>query len=83
MRGIVLFSLLLLGFSCFAKFEGKQSNWKGYSKTEFQVDGNTAFVVEPKKPADGKAMGLAGTVSDLSHRDRRDATQRWLSYCPY
>ena len=54
MKGIVLLSLLLLGSSCFAKFEGKQSNWKGYNKTEFQVDGNTAFVVEPKKPAAGK-----------------------------
>ena len=47
-----------LGSSCFAKFEGKQSNWKGYSKTEFQVDGNTAFVVEPKA-CGGKPMGLA------------------------
>ncbi|MEK9773849.1 MAG: hypothetical protein VW576_09830, partial [Opitutae bacterium] len=52
-RRIALLSVLLLGSSCFAKFEGKQSDWKGYTKTEFQVVGNNAFVVEPKKPAVG------------------------------
>ena len=54
MRGIVLSVLLLLASSCLAKFEGKQSKWKGYNKTEFQLDGNKAFVVEPKEPAEGK-----------------------------
>ena len=52
--GTVLLALLLVGSSCFAKFDGKQTNWKGYTKTEFQVAGNAAFVVEPKKPAEGK-----------------------------
>ncbi len=37
-----------------AEFSGKKSNWKGFTKTEFQADGNDAFVVEPKVAAKGK-----------------------------
>ena len=37
-----------------AQFAGKQSDWKGFQKTAFKVDGNDAFVVEPKEPAQGK-----------------------------
>ena len=37
-----------------AQFDGKQFDWKGFQKTAFKVDGNDAFVVEPKEPAQGK-----------------------------
>ena len=64
---IVFFILSFIGLSCFGEFEGKQSNWKGYTKTEFQVDGNPAFVVEPKTSAAGKALGVAGPFPHFSY----------------
>ncbi len=36
------------------KFPGKQSNWNGFTKYDFQVDGKTVQVVAPKKEADGR-----------------------------
>ena len=36
------------------EWEGKASNWKGFPKFEFQVDGKACHVVVPKSPAAGK-----------------------------
>jgi pimeloyl-ACP methyl ester carboxylesterase len=35
-------------------FPGKQSDYKGYDRYDFSVDGCAAIVVAPKEPADGK-----------------------------
>jgi pimeloyl-ACP methyl ester carboxylesterase len=37
-----------------ASFEGKKSQWQGYAKTDFKIDGRACFVVEPKTAAEGK-----------------------------
>ena len=36
-----------------AQFTGKQSDWKGFKKTTFNVGEHEAFVVQPNKTAEG------------------------------
>ncbi|MCA9082367.1 MAG: alpha/beta hydrolase, partial [Planctomycetaceae bacterium] len=49
-------ALLLNATTCLAEapFPGKQSEWHGFSRYEFAVDGKTLSVVVPEKAADGK-----------------------------
>jgi pimeloyl-ACP methyl ester carboxylesterase len=35
-------------------FSGKRSEWNGYERYDFEVDGKSVLVVAPKKPAPGK-----------------------------
>jgi len=45
--------LCLVACTMAASFEGKKSQWKGYDRTDFTVDGARAWVVAPKKAAEG------------------------------
>ena len=36
-----------------AEWEGKQTDWNGYQRFDFAVDGRPSFVVVPKQPAPG------------------------------
>ena len=47
------FLIFALGVQAHA-FEGVLSEWKGHSKTSFEVSGKDCFVIEPGKPAEGK-----------------------------
>lgn len=54
-------SLLLVGFvalsfcsSVQAEWPGKASEWKGFARHHFQVDGRKCYVVLPKKVAEGR-----------------------------
>ncbi len=48
----ILLTLLLITGTAFG-FEGTRSKWKGFEKVSFEVNGQKAFVVLPKEPADG------------------------------
>jgi len=37
-----------------APFAGKKSQWRGYDRYDFQVDGKACYVVTPKKAAEGR-----------------------------
>ncbi|MDP6356483.1 MAG: prolyl oligopeptidase family serine peptidase, partial [Planctomycetota bacterium] len=52
-RFLLLVFLCLIALQVVA-FEGKKSQWQGYTKTDFTVDGRACFVVEPKSAAAGK-----------------------------
>ena len=47
-------------------WEGKKSDWNGFQKVAFKVDGKSCFVVLPNKDAKGTAVGLACTFSQVS-----------------
>jgi pimeloyl-ACP methyl ester carboxylesterase len=54
-----LFAALLLLTASFVqaeelKFPGKESNWNGFKKFDFEVDGKQVLVVTPKKEATGR-----------------------------
>ena len=53
-----LFIAFLLTISCFflgesADFPGKKSNWKGFERFDFELNGRKCIVVKPKSPAQG------------------------------
>ena len=55
LSGCLLFSLLCGAVTLRSEgFVGKQSEWNGYSKTSFKLDGKDCFVVEPEFTAEGK-----------------------------
>lgn len=49
-----LFAALCLVTQASAEWTGKKSNWKGFDRYDFNVDGRGCFVVVPKEPAEGK-----------------------------
>ena len=51
--GIFLFALSLNSLLASTPWEGKLSDWKGFRRYDFTVDGREAFVVKPQKPAPG------------------------------
>ena len=55
-RILLLLSVLFMGFSLSslgADWEGKESDWKGFQRFDFQIEERPCFVVLPKKTADG------------------------------
>ena len=53
---LLLFFFPFVGLSSapFSRFTGKQAEWKGFQKTTFKVGEYEAFVVQPKRTAEGK-----------------------------
>lgn len=57
---VIKLTLLLLALSATstmaigAPFPGKQSDWNGYQRYDFEVDGRPVVVVAPRQPAQGK-----------------------------
>lgn len=51
---LAVFLVCCFADAAHASFEGRQSRWKGFAKTEFQIQGKDCFVVEPKSAAIGK-----------------------------
>lgn len=59
MRSLTRFSLALLATAAVAHaeppaFPGKHSDWNGYDRADFEVDGKKVIVVAPKKAASGR-----------------------------
>jgi hypothetical protein len=50
----LLLSLLCFSGTALAEFEARKSKWKGFTKTDFTLNGYSCFVVKPKKTASGK-----------------------------
>ena len=50
----VLFVFAILCLSTHAELPGKSSQWKGFERRDFQVDGRRCWVILPKEAAEGK-----------------------------
>ncbi|NQT89162.1 hypothetical protein HQ560_20500, partial [bacterium] len=53
MKTLIVALFCLASVATAATFEGKKSQWQGYDRTDFTCDGQRAWVVAPKKAADG------------------------------
>ncbi len=51
---LLLVTRLLTPGALAASFEGERSDWQGYVRTQFSVDGRACFVIEPRSPATGR-----------------------------
>ena len=54
MAGVLVLPMLISVAATAAEFTGKQSNWHGYERFDFMVEGRKCIVVMPKRAASGK-----------------------------